>query len=450
MKRHSFQYDKRSVVLCAYRFIGCILAVVFAACLLTPDVAKATGLRGMAVVNTSSLNIRASASSTARVVKTLSRGDVVKVASDAGPWCNVVTSGGQSGWCQSAYLANYPGSAAPSNTAKLDWPSEDISLSASFTVTQCMKDMDEIVARFPGKARLETIGLSLMGNPIKAIVIGNPDAKVRIMVQAAMHAREWLTALLALRHAETTLKAAELGATYKGTSIRKMLEQMEIWIIPEANPDGVRLCMEGLASVPASMPELKSSLLSMNGGSTSFIRWKANGRGVDLNRNFDAGWRVDPNYRKPGPYYYGGPRAFSEPESIALRDLTNAKDFALTVSYHSSGEVLYWYNHTGAGNKAGRYIAEQIRAANGYTVLSPSSQAPGGGYRDWFAQEYGRPGFTLEMGSGYCPLPQGNFYEYWQDNRFVLYELMWAAMPRNLATYPRVNYPRVTYKTTWR
>ncbi len=423
-----------------FRIMGCILAAAITGCLFTPGVAKATGLRDMVVVNASSLNMRASASATARVVKSLSRGDVVRVASDAGAWCSVVTSGGQTGWCQSAYLANYPGTVAPSNAAMLEWPSEDISLSASFTVTQCMRDMNEIVTRYPGKARVETIGLSYMGNSIKAIVIGNPEAEVRILVQAAIHAREWLTSLMALRHAETALKAGELGASYKGSSVRKMLEQVEIWIIPEANPDGVRLCMEGLASVPASMSDLKTALVSMNGGSTSFIRWKANGRGVDLNRNFDAGWRVDPNYTKPGPYYYSGPRVFSEPESVALRDLTISEDFALTASYHSSGEMIYWYNPNGAGNKMNRFIAEQLRLLNGYSVLSPSSQASGGGYRDWFVESTGRPGFTIEVGSGYCPLPQSSFYEYWQDNRYMLYELMWAAMPRNVGKYARVTY----------
>ncbi len=446
MHRTNSGSRKGSVASGAHRLISCVLAVVIGGCLFAPpEVARAAGLNGMAVVNASTLSIRAKASTSARVVKSLARGDVVKILSDSGLWCNVMTSGGQSGWCQSGYLVNHPSPVQPSNAAKLDWPSEDISLTTSFTVSQCMKDMSEIAVRFPGKARIETVGLSVMGNPIKAIVIGNPNAKVRILVQAAIHAREWINALLALRHVETALKAGELGASYKGTSVRRMLDQLEVWIIPEANPDGVRLCMEGLATVPATMPDLKSSLVAMNGGSTNFLRWKANGRGVDLNRNFGAGWRVDPNYTKPGPYYHSGPRAFSEPESIALRDLTIAKDFALTASYHSSGEMIYWYNPKGVNNKMNRYLAEQLSVFSGYTILSPSSQASGGGYRDWFVEEFGRPGLTIEVGSGYCPLPQANFYEYWQDNRFVLYELMWAAMPQNLGPYPRVNY-----RTIWR
>jgi hypothetical protein len=211
---------------------------------------------------------------------------------------------------------------------------------------------------------------------------------------------------------------------------------------PDAGPEAwpVRRSSAGPPAgraVPASMPDLKASLKAMNGGSTVFTRWKANGRGVDLNSNFDSGWNIDPNYKKPGPYYYAGPHPFSEPESIALRDLTIAQDFALTISYHSSGEMLYWYNHTGAGNKQSRFIADQIRLLNGYSVLSASVQAPSGGYRDWFAEKFARPGITMEMGTGYCPLPQSQFYEYWQDNRFVLLEVMWAAAPRGLPPIAR-------------
>lgn len=433
--------SKRLASLMVFRSVGILVAVALIGLLLFPATARATGLRGAVVVNASSLNLRQSASTSARVLKTLYRGDVVRVISDAGSWCKVSTSAGIIGWCQSGYFVNYSSSAKPSNNAMLDWPSEYISLTANFTVNQCWKDMGEIAAGNAGMARIEIIGTSLMGNPLKAIVIGNPDAQTKVFVQAAIHAREWLTALLALRQAEAALKAAKLGASYKGVSISRMLQNIEIWVVPEANPDGVRLCMEGLSSAPASM---QASLKSMNGGSTSFTRWKANGRGVDLNRNFSAGFWEDPNYRKPGPYYYGGPYPFSEPESVALRDLSLAKDFALSMSYHSSGEMTYWYNHTGAANKMNRYIAEQIKLLNGYSVLSPSSQSPGGGYRDWFAEKFRKPAFTLEVGRGYCPLPQSSFPEYWQDNRFVLYELLWASMPKGISKYERVTY--INYK----
>ena len=56
-----------------------------------------------------------------------------------------------------------------------------------------------------------------------------------------------------------------------------------------------------------------------------------NGRGVDLNRNFPAGWipigrRWDPEY--------SGPRPFSEPESRAARDVIRRLRPNVTIWFH--------------------------------------------------------------------------------------------------------------------
>jgi g-D-glutamyl-meso-diaminopimelate peptidase len=345
----------------------------------------------------------------------------------------VTTPGGKVGWCLSRYLAKEadPGSFKPVSSSLLDWPSEYINLSLPFTYQRCMQDMNEIAAAYAGMARVETIGNSVMGNPIDAIVLGNPDADTRILIQASMHARESITSLLALRQAECMLKAASMDASYKGVRVSDLLDSVEIWVVPMANPDGVRLVYEGLSAVPSSMPGLKA----MNHGRTDFTHWKANADGVDLNKNFDANWKVDPKYSRPGMQNYAGPYAFSEPEAIALRDLTVSKDFALTMSYHSSGKLIYWYGPADGPNGLNRYIANELKSLTGYTVLPVSAQAPNGGYRDWYTGQYKRPGFTLEVGTGYCPLPLSSFSGIWKDNRYVLLDLAWIVAPKSLSSY---------------
>ncbi len=432
----AFSEKRRNCWVSLLKLSSLIVAVCMVASLLQPVRAGAVGLIGMAIVNASSLNIRTSASTSARVLTILKKGNIVKVLSTRGEWSNVTTSGGKVGWCMSRYLTRISsaGIIKPVDPAKLDFPSGFINMAQPFTYQRCIQDMNEISAAYGDAARIVTIGTSVMGNPINAIVIGNPDAQIRIMIQAAMHARESLTALLALRQVECILKASSTDASYKGVKVADLLKNVEVWVVPEANPDGVRLAFEGLAAVPASMPEMASSLKSMNGGSTSFIRWKANARGVDLNRNFAGGWFIEPSYNKPGPINYAGPAPFSEPESIALRDLTLAKDFALTMSYHSSGKVLYWYNPKG-GNDLNLQIANQIKSLTGYAVLSVTSHSPGGGYKDWYVENFMRPGLTMEMGSGYTPLPQSLFGTYWLEARFVMLELMWIAAPKSLGSF---------------
>lgn len=411
-----------------------VAAFLFLA-LLQMDGETADGAPKFAAVTANGACIRQSAGTRARIVANLRKGDVVKVLSTKKGWYRVATSGGKTGWCQTRYLAGakYAPAGKGGNTSSLDWPSDNISLTKAFTYPQCMQDMNEIASRYGAFARIETIGTSVMGSPINAIVLGNRDAQTKVLFQAAIHARESITSLVAMRQVECLLKTASIGGVYRGASIANLLENVEVWVVPVANPDGVRLVYEGLAAVPASMPKLKAALKKMNGGSANFSRWKANAHGVDLNRNFDAGWAPDPKYRKPGPQNYAGTAPFTEPESVALRDLAASKDFALTMSYHSSGEIIYWYNPQGA-NGLNLSIAKAVRGKTGYRVLPSASQIPSGGFKDWFVAAFGKPGFTVEVGTGSCPLPQNKFDAYWQDMRYVMLDMIWTAAPKSLTS----------------
>lgn len=391
----------------------------------------AQGASGLAAVTAQKLTLRASASNRGRSVTVLKKGDIVRVVSSKSTWKRVCTSGGKTGWCQSRYLTDavYSSSYATGTTTSLDWPSDHINVAQTYTYWRCYQDMNDLVTAYPGLARLETIGTSVMGNPIKAIVLGKQGAGTKVLFQAAIHAREGITALVAMRQAECMLKAASFGGVYKGVNVADLLTRVEIWVVPVANPDGLRLLYEGISSVPPSMPALKAAIRKMNRNSNNFTRWKANARGVDLNRNFEAGWKRDKYYPKPGPFNYPGSGALTEPESVVLRDLTLEKDFALTMSYHSSGKVIYWYNPA-VGYGADYFIANNLKNITGYRILSPAAQVFNGGFRDWFVSRYNRPGFTLEIGAGYCPLPQSNFQTYWQETRYVMFDMVWLAAPK--------------------
>ncbi len=64
---------------------------------------------------------------------------------------------------------------------------------------------------------------------------------------------------------------------------------------------------------------------------------RLNGNGVDLNRNFDVGWkaewRSDGCSSLPGT---GGSGPGSEPETQALKDFLRSRDVEVLISYHSA------------------------------------------------------------------------------------------------------------------
>jgi g-D-glutamyl-meso-diaminopimelate peptidase len=250
--------------------------------------------------------------------------------------------------------------------------------------------------------RVVSIGRSVLGKNIFAYVKGKGPQ--RALIHGAIHAREYITARL----------VAELLQSYRG--------EAEIWFVPLVNPDGARLVLEGLSSVP---PGRRARLTEYNGGE-DFSLWKANINGVDLNVNFDANWgRGEQNIAYPARENFIGPYPFSEPETRALRDLTINKNFQATLSYHTKGREIYWGFD---GNYNYMEDAEAFSRLTGYSLLK--SEGSAGGYKDWYTLIGGGLGLTIEAGSDDAehPLDQDEYPVIWQENKYVAELLSETAM----------------------
>ena len=105
----------------------------------------------------------------------------------------------------------------------------------------------------------------------------------------------------------------------------------------------------------------------------------------------------------PAKSRYGGTKPESEPETKALINLCKRAKIRHTVALHSQGEVIYWCFGDNTPPRS-RSIAEILATASGYALDIPVDIADGGGFKDWFIEEFNRPGFTIEMGKGENPL----------------------------------------------
>ncbi|SFA54306.1 ABC-type branched-chain amino acid transport system, substrate-binding protein [Parageobacillus thermantarcticus] len=201
-------------------------------------------------------------------------------------------------------------------------------------------------------------------------------------------------------------------------SIRKTLDHTSIWFVPMVNPDGVTLVQRGYKAVKNS-----NLVLKINRGKKDFSAWKANIRGVDLNRQYDAYWKtICCNPGKPWYKNYKGPRPYSEPEAQAMRDFTLAHNFLTTVSYHSSGQIIYWHFHQSKTQAQRDYrLALMLSKKTKYSLVKPTKNPSGGGYKDWFVIRFKRPGFTIEVAPyvGERPVPLKYFPSIWNKNNSV-------------------------------
>ena len=114
-------------------------------------------------------------------------------------------------------------------------------------------------------------------------------------------------------------------------------------------------------------------------------KWKANGNGVDLNRNFDALWDV---YQDPAGHpsadHYKGTEPGCEAESAALISLTREQQFSRTISYHTQGGVIYWYfAQEGELYEKSLDFGERISHLTGYDLDGNYEDLDPAGYKDW-------------------------------------------------------------------
>src|SRR5699024_9203394 len=124
---------------------------------------------------------------------------------------------------------------------------------------------------------------SVDGRNIYAIKLGK--GKTEIFMNGSHHAREWLTTNLLMEMIDVYSQAYANNSKVAGYNARQILNNASIWFVPMVNPDGVTLVQKGALS--AKRP---AEVIRINDGSTNFNRWKANIRGVDLNRQYPADW----------------------------------------------------------------------------------------------------------------------------------------------------------------
>ena len=153
--------------------------------------------------------------------------------------------------------------------------------------------------------------------------------------------------------------------------------------------------------------------------------WKANIRGVDLNLQFPAGWqsarqiKYSQGFNIPAPRDFVGYGPLTEPEALAIYNFTLQHNFRLILAYHSQGEVIFWqfqnYNPPDSF-----FIGNQFSNVSGYSLEPTPFNSSFAGYKDWFIQNYNRPGYTIEVGLGINPLPLTQFDKIYDNNLGIL------------------------------
>jgi len=263
---------------------------------------------------------------------------------------------------------------------------------------------------------IDVIGTSVLGKNLYAVRLG--CGRKKVFYSGAWHANEWLTTPVLMKFIEDYAAAYSKGIPLKGYNITSLYSEASIWIVPMVNPDGVELVQEGI------MPECPyyEEVLSINNGSRVFHQWTANIRGVDLNHQWPALWEEekDTSPQKPSPCHYGGEKPLTEPETQSIYSFTLSHNFSAVMAFHSQGKEIFW-GFEGYEPPESEEIARKLETLSTYKAIRYAGS--GAGYKDWFIQEFRRPGFTIEIGTGVNPLPIEQFDMIYNQNLPMMLEL---------------------------
>lgn len=257
--------------------------------------------------------------------------------------------------------------------------------------------MGELFLKYPF-LRKSCIGESLCGREIPMVSVGEGR---KVLFVCAFHGMEWLTTLVILRFLDELLEKVYKKGFFCGIRADMIFRDRMLCVVPCINPDGVEIAIHGAKSAG----EYCESVCRIGGES----RWQANAAGVDINHNFNAGWKalksleMKNGITAPAPTRYGGMSPESEPESRALARLCRNTSFIRALAFHSQGEEIYW-SFGDYSPEIARLQGELLAELSGYKLSEPDGLAVGGGFKDWFVETFNRPGFTVEIGRGENPL----------------------------------------------
>ncbi len=292
---------------------------------------------------------------------------------------------------------------------------------APITSAENQRVIEEIVATYPF-CRTELLTRTVFQRPISTLVIGTGPRKV--IFSGSHHANEWITTPLLLKFAEEFAQAIQSGGQIYDRDANELAREVTIYMVPMVDPDGVDLVTGAIQ--PGSIQFAWAETLAANYPNIPFPDgWKANLLGVDLNLQYPAGWeqareiKFSQGFTQPGPRDFVGRSPLNQAESRALAEYTRFIDPALVLAFHSQGKEIYWQFgdiFVPGAEELGRKMAD----ASGYTLADVPYQSGFAGYKDWFIQEFRRPGYTIEVGEGVNPLPIEQFDEIYRDNLPIL------------------------------
>ena len=244
------------------------------------------------------------------------------------------------------------------------------------------------------------IARTVLGRAVFALDLGTKQS--RSLLLCGECGNEGTLCALALHFAEALLCAAREDALFCGVDARRALRESGVTIVPCLNPDGLDLFCHGL-SASGPLRRFLQPLLQPDS------LWRANADGVDLRRQYPAGFSAARDFAAaqgfllPGASNYPGSVPLSEAEPRALCGLCRRERFRHALLLREGEDALLWQSGRDTPEKS--ELCAKLLSQEADLPLGADSDIDGT-FSRWFTETTGRPVFTAQTGKGNVPLPE--------------------------------------------
>lgn len=249
--------------------------------------------------------------------------------------------------CQSPPAEAMPAASpsAPPTSSSIDLPAVPAAISPMPT-TASVPAPATTATPLPFQSGPDVIGYSALGRPLNAYRLGAGPIKRAII--GGLHGG----------YEANTTRLMSATLDYLREHPDMIPPEITLFIVPLANPDGYAAGADAVVG-------------------------RMNGRGVDLNRNWDYQWQMTATHgTRP---VFAGSAAFSEPETRALRDFILRQHMDAVIFYHSVYAAVFH----GAGEAQSHTVelAQRVAQATGYTLRPEGvpGQLTTGNAIDWLS-----------------------------------------------------------------
>lgn len=277
---------------------------------------------------------------------------------------------------------------------------QTISQENLYTYKQLKHDLNILQDTFPFMEK-NIIGNSVLNKNLYELKIGNGDHKIHI--NASFHGNEWITTIVLIQYIKRYLSALCNTKDKNHEFYKNIFHNVTISFVPMVNPDGVDLVLLGADAAESYKNDV--ILQNYRKHPYDFKEWKANIKGIDLNKQFPAKWSYEAKRKPKKPNYrdFPGTEPLTEPEVKAMVELVKKDKFNRLIALHTQGEEIYWHYDKRIHVKNAEKHAELLAKASGYEAVKHLDNYAG--FKDWFISTFQKEGYTIELGKGRNPLP---------------------------------------------